>query len=307
MTTKPTPIEDHRFNWMSEFSTGRKLLILLTPVLLLVVALTQIVRAYSLDQSPWKGGGFGMFATVDSPGNREIRAYLVSDDIEIEIPIHYNFIIDESGDVMNDVTLARTVPTDANLRLVAGQLAEYTWYFSDKESLLPQVMEAARELQDVKPGEPVVLTMASLREIENKLNGVTDEKIDAIEELEETIEEAPADPEAPLVAEKPEADGEEEEEEIRIDPPRGFGPGMYDKIVADIQKAIDEGQAEEANLTEFQEQHNDQNKLKFSEIRVELWKGEFEGKTTTYTFRLQKTKLASAAGDNLDICLDCQP
>jgi hypothetical protein len=156
-------------------------------------------------------------------------------------------------------------------------------------------------LNKLKAGERVVLSMSQLREIEDLLNGVEEESEDVT--AEETVE-----ADAPLVAEKPaEAVDEEEEEEIRVEPPRGFGPGMYQKIVADIQKAIDEGKAEAENLTEFQGQHDEKNRLSFTEIRVELWKGDFSGKTAKYTFRLNKTALASAAGENLDICVDCQP
>jgi hypothetical protein len=36
------------------------------PVLLIVVALTQLVLTRTTDLTPWKGGGFGMFTVVDS-------------------------------------------------------------------------------------------------------------------------------------------------------------------------------------------------------------------------------------------------
>ena len=56
------------------------------PLLLLGVALTQMVMAHTLQLSPWKGGGFGMFSTVDSPGMRflAIRARDV-DGQEIQV------------------------------------------------------------------------------------------------------------------------------------------------------------------------------------------------------------------------------
>jgi len=301
MSSQSNTPDNFRLAWMSDFSPGRKLLVLLTPLLLVIVALTQIVRAYTIDQSPWKGGGFGMFASVDSPGNRELRAYLVTSDYEIEIPVHYNFIIDEGG-VMDDVSLARTVPTDANLQQIANQLSKFSWYLNDAETLLPQMIEAARELNGLKKDERVVLSMSQLRDIEDILNGVEEESEEGNSEESDAI-----DVDAPLVADKPADSTDEESEGIRVEPVRGFGPGMYESIVADIQKAIDEGKAEEENLTEFQGQHNEENRLSFTEIRVELWKGEFAGKTAPYTFRLYKNVLASAAGDNLDICVDCQP
>ena len=40
--------------------------------LLVTVALGQIVLARTVDLSPWKGGGFGMFATLDGTASRYV-------------------------------------------------------------------------------------------------------------------------------------------------------------------------------------------------------------------------------------------
>ena len=48
--------------------------------LLVLIASLQFVLAHTKDLSPWKGGGFGMFSTVDSPGARKLRVYLVGED-----------------------------------------------------------------------------------------------------------------------------------------------------------------------------------------------------------------------------------
>ena len=45
---------------------------ILPPVLLVVVAVTQIVAARMADLTPWKGGGFGMFATLDHGAYRGV-------------------------------------------------------------------------------------------------------------------------------------------------------------------------------------------------------------------------------------------
>lgn len=47
--------------------------VLIAPAILVVVALVQIVRARTLDQSSWAGVGFGMFATIDNHGSRFVR------------------------------------------------------------------------------------------------------------------------------------------------------------------------------------------------------------------------------------------
>ena len=46
----------------------------LVVALLVCVALGQFVRAHVDTLSPWKGGGFGMFAAIDSPGMRIVSA-----------------------------------------------------------------------------------------------------------------------------------------------------------------------------------------------------------------------------------------
>ena len=59
------------------------------PVLALVlVAANQIRLARATPLSPWKGGGFGMFSTTDSPGARRLRVVVHAADgtREVEIP-----------------------------------------------------------------------------------------------------------------------------------------------------------------------------------------------------------------------------
>jgi hypothetical protein len=51
------------------------------PVVALVVfAALQIALAKTRDLTPWKGGGFGMFSTVDHPGVRYVRVFLENAD-----------------------------------------------------------------------------------------------------------------------------------------------------------------------------------------------------------------------------------
>lgn len=49
---------------------------LVIPGLLLLVAVTQIALVHQTRLSPWKGGGFGMFSTLDAPDARVIRLAL---------------------------------------------------------------------------------------------------------------------------------------------------------------------------------------------------------------------------------------
>ena len=43
---------------------------------LTVVAIVQIVFATTANISAWKGGGFGMFATIDGPSTRRVRIFV---------------------------------------------------------------------------------------------------------------------------------------------------------------------------------------------------------------------------------------
>jgi hypothetical protein len=56
---------------------------LAVPALLIVVACAQIYFAKTHDLTPWKGGGFGMFSTVDDPKARWVRFYAITNGREI--------------------------------------------------------------------------------------------------------------------------------------------------------------------------------------------------------------------------------
>jgi hypothetical protein len=51
---------------------------LVAPTLLVAIALQQIVLVHTTHLTPWKGGGFGMFSTDQTGGNRVVRVYLVA-------------------------------------------------------------------------------------------------------------------------------------------------------------------------------------------------------------------------------------
>jgi hypothetical protein len=65
----------------------RRLAIALPTVLLLTVASTQMVLARRADLSPWKGGGFGMFASVDGLPFRWVRLYVSAPERSEEIAV----------------------------------------------------------------------------------------------------------------------------------------------------------------------------------------------------------------------------
>lgn len=89
------------------------------PILLCAVALNQLRLVHSASLSPWKGGGFGMFATVDSPGARFLRIDLVGRDREIPVAVPES--------LRSRLQEIRAIPTRERADALARALAEGTW------------------------------------------------------------------------------------------------------------------------------------------------------------------------------------
>ena len=104
------------------------------PLVLLAVALAQQVLVARAQLSPWKGAGFGMFATVDDPGHRHLRAELVTE----EAPIALDLAGLSELDARAAATLrrARYVPTEQALDAAAREIASLPWSL-DETGLAP--------------------------------------------------------------------------------------------------------------------------------------------------------------------------
>jgi hypothetical protein len=89
------------------------------PATLLLVAGLQFYGVSAADLSPWKGGGFGMFSTVDSPASRMLRCYIATDSkvFNAEIPARLSRL----------AGIATSLPTEERLEALAQALAEVTW------------------------------------------------------------------------------------------------------------------------------------------------------------------------------------
>jgi hypothetical protein len=76
--------------------------------LLLAAAAGHVALARCCALSPWLGGGFGMFATVDA---RAVRVLREADGAELALP----------PALEDDADRAAMLPTDARLRALAGR------------------------------------------------------------------------------------------------------------------------------------------------------------------------------------------
>lgn len=84
--------------------------------LLLGVATSQVILARQADLSPWSGGGFGMFSTLDHGSRRHLHAFIVRPGLRREVR--------PPESLRRDVSSAMTLPSDGRLRRLALALAE---------------------------------------------------------------------------------------------------------------------------------------------------------------------------------------
>lgn len=103
-----------------------RLLAFLPIATLCAIAALQIYRVHAEDLTPWKGGGFGMFATTESHATRFVRAYLLrtgaSGPIELRVEPPRRIV-----ELQRAVEEMRAIPTADRIREVARTLAMLDW------------------------------------------------------------------------------------------------------------------------------------------------------------------------------------
>ena len=99
----------------------------IAPLCLCLVAGLHAVRVLACGQTQWKGGGFGMFSTVDSETSRFVRAFAVTaqGELPLAIPSHLDKAVAE----------LRAAPTQAKVESVARRLAATRWRRPDERIL----------------------------------------------------------------------------------------------------------------------------------------------------------------------------
>ncbi len=95
---------------------------------LLSVASVHFYLVVSKDLTKWKGGGFGMFSTVDAGANRAIRIEAISGGRS------YNVQLPHDKDLSDATRLSRRLPSTSNLEFVATALANNVWGRRERRS-----------------------------------------------------------------------------------------------------------------------------------------------------------------------------
>ncbi|QDU61305.1 hypothetical protein Pan216_21600 [Planctomycetes bacterium Pan216] len=120
------------------------------PLLLLcAIAVTQMIAAQVTSLTPWKGGGFGMFSTIDSTRARFVVVRLRTDKgpIVAEIPASLSYLLRK----------ARATASRAELSRLAKRLASLPWRHAPEE--FPSNDDPAAGLQPEKPPRHAVAVM----------------------------------------------------------------------------------------------------------------------------------------------------
>ncbi len=93
-----------------------RLLCALPSVILVLVASLQVVLARTEALSPWSGGGFGMFSTLDHGSQRHLHAFVLRPGLRREVV--------PPAALAGAIASAMTLPTEARLRHIATALAD---------------------------------------------------------------------------------------------------------------------------------------------------------------------------------------
>jgi hypothetical protein len=121
----------------------------IAPALLCAVALIQIVAARTTRLTAWKGGGFGMFSTIDSPSARFIRIQLETDRGVLRVGV--------PSSLQRDAARLREAPDEAGLHAFAARMASGTWV-ADRpipaEARYALLLGATRDGENAPPPVP---------------------------------------------------------------------------------------------------------------------------------------------------------
>jgi hypothetical protein len=115
-------------------------LIFLPPLILTIVATTQIFLSKKSTLAPWKGGGFGMFSSVDLEGYRVARAYLTSEDGQ-----DYAIRLEAVDEFEYSLPQASAFPTEERLGALADRMLRMNWRKDANDRVVTPLPRGSRE------------------------------------------------------------------------------------------------------------------------------------------------------------------
>lgn len=125
----------------------------LAPAVLLAIAVVHTVAVETTHLTPWEGGGFGMFSTVDRGQARFLRSYLITPNREIRVELPTS--------VREYVWRIRVLPDSQRVQRLARVLANAPWV-AEPLSRPSRVQPATRTARPTTP-EPTEARGRSVR------------------------------------------------------------------------------------------------------------------------------------------------
>jgi len=122
-----------------------------------LVAGLHLARVATCGQTQWKGGGFGMFSTVDSEAARFVRAFAITTEGELPLAIPQH--------LEKTVAELRAAPTQVKFDEVAKRLAAIHWRRADERLVREARRASAETISPVSLPLPVVGLDRSLEAI----------------------------------------------------------------------------------------------------------------------------------------------
>ena len=96
-----------------------KILLNIPSVILLLVFIFQVYQVHFRDLVRWKGGGFGMFSSIDSGSSRFFRLFIKVDGKLKPAALPFN-----RGGIFQKALI---YPSDQNLKEISNDLLQNTW------------------------------------------------------------------------------------------------------------------------------------------------------------------------------------
>jgi hypothetical protein len=129
----------------------------IAPLCLCLVAGLHAFRVVTCGQTQWKGGGFGMFSTVDSEATRFVRAFAQTP--EGELPLDIPKYLEKTAAEL------KAAPTQAKIDALAGRLAAMHWRRSDERLVREAQRWSEETIQPVHLPQPTIGLYRSLEAI----------------------------------------------------------------------------------------------------------------------------------------------
>ena len=115
-------------------------------MVLVLVATSQLVLASTTDLTAWRGGGFGMFSTLDNHDQRFLRITATTAEGE-EVPVRARVLLAADSPIHADAVRARANPTPRNLDALGVAVADVGLIVVNGVATLPDPDEAEGEDQ----------------------------------------------------------------------------------------------------------------------------------------------------------------